>query len=459
MSRLPVRFRLTLAFALAMAVVLAGVGALLHVRLGASLQEQLDESLETRAAAVASLLEEREGVLGPLDLAPPTEEGFVQVLAPDGAVVASSLSSRPSVAGPELARARIGAFFARAEGVPGLGDEAVRLFVSSTGTGRGERFVVAGASLEDRDEALDGLLAQLLLAGPIALVLSSLAGHLLAGAALRPVEAMRARAAEISSERSGQRLPLPESRDELRRLGETLNDMLARLESGIARERRFVADASHELRTPLSLLRTELELALRRPRTREELEAAVRSTAEDVDRLVRLAEDLLTLAALDEGRPPPPRSPIDARDLLEAVARRFAARAAEAGREIVVTAPAGPPVLGDRPRLEQAVGDLVDNALRHGAGTVRLHAEARDGRVELGVGDEGRGFPPDFLPHAFDRFTRADEARAGGASGLGLAIVAAIARAGDGAARASNREPRGALVTLSLPAVQEPPPA
>ena len=277
-------------------------------------------------------------------------------------------------------------------------------------------------------------------------------GYLLAGAALGPVEAMRRRAEEVSSERTGQRLPLPAARDEIRRLGETLNAMLARLEAGIARERRFVADASHELRTPLALLRTELELALRRPRPVAELEQALSSALEEVDRVVRLAEDLLVLARADDGRLGLRRAPIAASDLLESVARRFAARAAAEGRAIEVGEWANGSVLADQLRLEQALGNLVDNALSYGAGTVRLEARLSDGELELRVSDEGAGFPAAFLPHAFERFARADEARGGGSTGLGLSIVQAIARAHDGTARAENgASGGGAVVWMTFP--------
>ncbi len=153
-------------------------------------------------------------------------------------------------------------------------------------------------ALGDRDEVLASLLGLMLVVGPVALLLAAFAGYRLAGAALRPVESMRREAAEISSETSGRRLPVPEARDEVRRLGETLNEMLERLDEGLLRERRFVADAGHELRTPLALLRTELELALRRPRSPEELEAAIRSATEEVERLIRLAEALLVAGQL-----------------------------------------------------------------------------------------------------------------------------------------------------------------
>jgi signal transduction histidine kinase len=227
--------------------------------------------------------------------------------------------------------------------------------------------------------------------------------------------------------------------------------MLGRLEEGLTRERRFVADASHELRTPLASLRTELELALRRPRSQDELEAALRSATEEVERLVRLAEDLLVLARADEGRLPLSLAPHIVREVVDAVAGRFDTQARTVGRELEVTASAEEVFTGDRARLEQALGNLVDNALRHGAGTVRLHGAVENGTLALRVSDEGSGFPADFLPHAFERFSRVDIARAGGGTGLGLAIVDAIARAHGGNATAANGPGGGAEITLTIP--------
>jgi two-component system, OmpR family, sensor kinase len=415
MSRLPIRVRLSLAFAAAMAVVLAALGAFLYFQLRHSLDEQIEASLRAQAdAAAAGAVVQR-------------EESLAQVLDADGEVIRGFV--RP------LAEPATQEHFVDQE-VAGLDENPYRLLVVPADGGQ---TVVVGTSLEDRNDALGGLLAAFLVGGPIALALSTLLGYLLAGALLRPVEDMRRRAAEISTERAGQKLPLPRAQDEIFRLGSTLNEMLGRLEAGIARERRFVADASHELRTPLALLSTELELAQRRPRSPEELRAALDSAAEEVDRLTRLAEDLLVLARADEGQLPLRREEIPVKDLLETVAGRF-------NQAVEVGVQDGDSIVGDRLRLEQALGNLVDNARRHGAGTIRLEAERRDDRIELRVSDEGPGFPPELLPHAFDRFTRGDEARERGGTGLGLAIVAAVAKAHGGRAHAA-----GSTVTIELP--------
>jgi two-component system, OmpR family, sensor kinase len=421
MSRLPIRLRLTLAFAIAMAVVLAATGTFLYFRLESSLDEGVQENLEARLIDASALA--RRGDIGRTAY----DEGFTEI-------------SRRST--------RLGRY--DLDRVPGVEDH-VRVLAASVDTPRGRRTVVVGTSLADRDDALRGLLAQLLVVGPIALLLSSLLGYWLARAALRPVEAMRAEAAAISGSEPGRRLPAGEARDEIGRLAETLNAMLERLERAIERERSFVADASHELRTPLALLKAELELALRKPRTAPELEQALKSAAAETDRLVRLAEDLLVLAQADDGRLPLRRDTVRAGALLGSVQEAFRRRAETAGRTIEGETSDSIALDADRIRLEQALGNLVDNALRHGSGSVLVSAVERNGRVEFHVLDEGQGFPPAFLPHAFERFGRADEARTSGGAGLGLALAAAIAEAHGGSAHAVNREGGGADVWLSIP--------
>ena len=245
--------------------------------------------------------------------------------------------------------------------IPGLGDHWRILAVRAPS---GRAAIVVASSLDSRDEALDRLFREFLLGGPLALAVATLAGYLLAAGALRPVEAMRRRAASIGVSTPGARLPVPPSRDELSRLAETLNEMLARLESAMEHERRFVDDASHELRTPLALLRTEIELALRRPRSKLELERALRSAAEDADRLGRLAEDLLLFARYDQGRHAAP--PATGRRRIPARGHRqpFQRPRREAGRPLRIALATGLVLDGDPVRLQQALDNLVENALR-----------------------------------------------------------------------------------------------
>lgn len=442
LARLPIRVRLTVAFAVAMALVLSATGLFLYLRLSATLDRTIKQGLDARARDVGALAKQSDS-LGQKD------EGITQVLDASGGVVAAARG----LDHPLLTRAQV----ARAQkepitidrNVPGS-DETARLLGTPVDTPRGVRIVVVGTSLEQRGDALENLLTALLIGGPLALLLASLAGYGLATAAFRPVESMRREAEAVSAAEPGRRLPLPPAQDEIARLGETLNGMLGRLEAALARERRFVSDASHELRTPLAALRAELELALRRERTKEELEAALRSAAEETERLSRLAEDLLVLARADDGRLPVRRMPLPASELLGDVRERYASRAADAGRSLEVEVDEGLELSVDRLRAEQALGNLVENALQHGRGRVLLQAARRNG-IELHVRDEGPGFAPDFIGRAFEPFSRGDPARSTQGAGLGLAIVAVIARAHGGTARAVNRD-GGADIWLELPA-------
>ena len=453
LARVPIRLRLTVAFAIAMAVVLLATGLFLYLRLEAALDQAIDQSLRGRADDVAALVRvsgfalREEGWSRLVD----QEANVAQVLNPDGVI----LDSTPGVGGhrlltdPQLARAAQAMIMVDRPLVPGF-DDPLRLLATPVQGQDGPVVVIVGASVEEQKEALDSLLAQMLLGGPIVLLLASLLGYSLAAATLRPVESMRREAEAVSAAKPGRRLPLPPADDEIARLGRTLNTMLGRLESALARERQFVSDASHELRTPLAALRTELEIALRRKRTPEEMEAAMRSAEEETERLCRLAEDLLVLAQADDGSLPVRQEQLPATELLTAVRERYGRQAADVGRPLQIQADDQLELHVDRLRVEQALGNLVENALLHGRGRILLIARRRDGRVELHVRDEGSGFPPEFIERAFDRFSRSDSARQGPGVGLGLAIVDLIARAHGGSAHAANLN-GGADAWLELP--------
>jgi heavy metal sensor kinase len=449
-NRLPIRLRLTLVFALTMAVVLLLAGWLVYARVANNLDNALDEQLRSRAQDVSALVRRDGSLKSTHGTLVEHGETFAELLSMSGSVVDATnpIGGKPLLAPPELARALRGPAFIDRSSVPGL-DEPARMLALPVQRGQSRLVLVVGATRGNKTETLLSLRDAFLIGGPLALILASLAGYGLAGAALRPIEAMRRRAADISASSLDDRLPVPPSGDEVSRLGETLNEMLTRIGDGLARERRFVADASHELRTPLALLKTQLELALRRSRSTEELEAAIRGAAEDTERLSRIADDLLLLARAEQGRVPLRREPVDVADVLETVAGRFQSRAESERRDLSVRADDPLVVSADRPLLEQALGNMVDNAFTHGAGRVTLEAVQRNGSAELHVLDEGTGFPADFLHHAFERFSRAQKTTADG-SGLGLAIVETIAEAHDWQARAANAPGGGTDVWLAL---------
>ncbi|MFN8124118.1 MAG: ATP-binding protein [Thermoleophilia bacterium] len=454
MSRLPIRLRLTLVFAGAMLVALLIGGALLRLRVSAALDGNIDQALRARAADVSALVAQSDEGLRVAGQSPLTERGeaFAQVLDARGGIFDATplLRDRSLLTPGQLRRARAGRIVVDRSGVAGLEDD-VRLLATPV-TAQDQRLVVVvGASLEDRNDTLRTLTLFLFVAAPVALVVTAAAAHWVAAAALRPAEAMRRRAARISGEQTGERLPLPGARDEIHHLGETLNDMLDRIELAMRRQREFVADASHELRTPLAILTSELELARRPGTTHIALKAAVDSAAEETERLVRLAEDLLVFARADAGRLPVRPEPVMPAALTALVATRFTARAGAAGRRIEVLNEADGPVRLDTARIEQALGNLVDNALRHGEGTVFIRTQSiSPGLLRFCVGDDGHAMTEAFAAHAFDRFTRADPARGrDGGAGLGLAIVRAIAQAHGGSSGISLG-PRGTRVWFTV---------
>ena len=453
MSRLPIRARMTAGFALAMVVVLAGAAVFVYMRQRADLTETIDNGLNSRSDDVAALLRESDTDLeqtgGGRRLGDP-EDSFVQVLTPAGRRLDGTPRVRTPALPPAEARRASRETTLSERSVPGI-EGSARVLARPVAARDRTLVVVAGASLADREETLAGLRRSFLIGGPIAVLLASGIGYLLAAGGLAPVEAMRRRATRVSLEHGGERLPLPAAHDEVRRLGETLNEMLARLEESFQRERLFVADASHELRTPLAVLKTELEAAIRSGDYSAEVRESLTAALEETDHLVQLADDLLLIARSAEGRLPVRRETVDVAELLERTRQRFADRAGGHDREIRVHAPGGLTTAVDPLRTRQALGNLVDNALRHGEGDVALSARQGPDGVEVDVSDQGPGFPPELESRAFERFARAGGERSRGGSGLGLAIVLAIAEAHEGTAAIVENGSRGATVRLCFP--------
>jgi two-component system, OmpR family, sensor kinase len=426
-----------------MLLVLAAAAVFVYLRLEGSLDDSVDSGLHTRFDAVAA--SGRAGAGAPTE----AEEGFAQVLASgDGRVLDAAGAREPALTREEVARAAARADLLVDRRVPGV-EGTARVLAGPSERPAGA-VVAVGQSLDDRDETLSGVVASFAIGGPIAVLLASVAGYLLAAGALRPVEAMRRRAGEVSLSRAGERLPLPAAEDEIRRLGETLNAMLDRLRRSFERERRFVADAGHELRTPLAVVKTELEGALRTGDYGPDVREALVTALEECDHLAQLAEDLLVVARSGEGKLPVRPEDVGVGALLEDVRERFADRAAQRDRSIRVDAEDGLRVRGDPLRLRQALGNLVDNALRHGEGEIVVRSRRAEEGVELEVSDEGPGFEPGIADRAFERFARGDQARQRVGTGLGMAIVRAVAEAHGGRAEIVPRA-AGATVRIWLP--------
>jgi heavy metal sensor kinase len=441
--RLPIRTRLTLVFASLSLIVLAVAGAALLIGFRAELDRTINQGLESRAESA------RADPLGEIAAIPEGEDVFAQLIRADGSVESSAnLPSDPLLPAATLASLR-GATFLDRE-VRMVEDRVpARLLAVPLADGSS---LVVGIDIDDQREVVSQLTVLVAVGGPIVLLALCALGWVLAGAALRPVEKLRSEAAAISLSEPDRRLPVPDTGDELQRLTETLNGMLDRVHDALDRERRLVDEASHELRTPLGVLKTEVDLALKGPRSREELEGALRSIAQETERLRRLTQDLLVLARSDRGRLPVHRADVDVSSVIERVAAEFDDRATTEGVRLHTS---GSDIRArvDADRLRQAIENLVDNGLRHAGrgGSVEVRADRDGDRLRIEVVDSGPGFAADVLDRAFEPFARADGGRQGDGAGLGLAIVRAVAEAHGGSATARNLEGGGAAVSFEVP--------
>jgi signal transduction histidine kinase len=444
-DRVPIRLKLALTFAGVMVVLFGVLSLLLYIQFAAGLDDGIKSSLETRAADLSAEASQSDRHLYAHPQLPEGSGGFAQILDPGGHVLASTpdLGDRSLLSASELARAA----HRRVDVNEGERVQLLAYRVSSSSP----NVLVVGVSTADRDSALASLQRLLFIGGPIALLIACAAGYVMAAKALSPVETMRRRAARMCGFGSDERLPVPPARDEIHRLGETLNEMLARLEEVVERGRAFVAGASHELRTPLTILQLELDEALSGERSDEELREAIGSAREEVRRLTSLAEDLLVIAQSDHQRLHIISERFEVHRAMRVIADRYSHLEGLAGRTVTVEPESEVFIEADVARLDQALSNMVHNALRFGEGPVIMRASKRDGGVELHVLDRGPGFSPEFLPHAFERFSRADPARSRGGTGLGLAIVRAIAEAHGGQVEAENRPGGGAHVWVTLP--------
>jgi signal transduction histidine kinase len=455
--RLPIRLRMTAWYVGLLAVLLAVVGAVLVVRLRSGLVGEVDRALRPASDQIA-LDYGREGTREFADSAGTVlkgERAVAQLLDAGGSVV--STFGDPVGATPMLDRderaAALRPGHVELTRPLGAGGEAFRLTARPVRRAGRRELIVAGESLAPVTRSVHRLLELLALVLPAALLAAAGGGWWLARRALRPVEEMAAAAAAIGPARLDERIAPPHARDEVAYLAATLNTMLDRIQHGVEEQRRLVADASHELRTPLAAMRAEIDVSLRGDEHTAAGGAILRSAREEVDRMARTVDDLLTLATVDEGLVLQ-REPVDLAALGAAVLGRL--RPVADGRGVVLACDGAPVlVLADPDRLAQAIRNVAENAIAFSppGGEVTLCTE-RDGDVALlTLRDEGPGIPVADRERVFARFYRADPSRTRttGGSGLGLAIARELVEAHGGSARVSGGR-RGATVVMELPA-------
>jgi signal transduction histidine kinase len=430
------------------AVVVVGVALLIAaiamvLLLRRSLTANVSTAAKARADAVADLLEE--GSSGRSVRVGDREDEFVQVLDSQGEVVKSSPNVEGRAALLRLAPGDTG----RLERVPDVEDDQFLVVATSAAPPDGPVTVMVGLTMESVTETSQVVVNLLATGFPLLLAVVAVTSWRVVGRALAPVDAIRTEVDAISTAELHRRVPDPPGRDEIARLATTMNEMLARLEEGHDRQRRFVSDASHELRSPVATIRQHAEVAIAHPHESSVEELAEIVLEEDV-RLQRLVEDLLLLTRMDEGTAHLRRAPVDLDDILLEEAQRLRSTT---GLRIRTGGVSAGRVSGDSGQLEKLVRNVTENAARHARSTVELSLTEADGEVLLRVDDDGQGIPPPERERVFERFVRLDEARArdSGGSGLGLAIVAGIAKAHGGAAGLENHRGQGATFWLEIP--------
>lgn len=438
-----VRARTTAAAVAVVGVALIAATLLLLALMEKALQNNVESEARLRAQIVAATLE---AGTQPSNLAIGREDDiFVQIVDGDSDVLASSPSLQgdpPVVSGP-ISGIRI------VEDVPGDEGDAFIVVEESAQSSTGSLSILVGRNLDSVTESTSIARALLFLAVPGLLIIVGATTWAIVGRALAPVEAIRREVAEISGAQLHRRVLDAPGSDEIARLARTMNDMLQRLESSQRRQDRLVSNASHELRNPIAAIRHHAEVALAHPDRTSSSALAEEVLKEDL-RLQRIAEDLLLLAQLDEGALRPKARPLDLDDIVLEEARRLKDTTQ---LDIDTTGVSASRVTGDRSQLQRLVRNLADNAARYASVAVRLAVRQHNGHVVLEVDDDGVGVPPQSRAAVFERFARVDDSRDRdhGGAGLGLAIVAEIARVHGGSVSVTDAPLGGARFEVTLP--------
>ncbi len=444
-----VRLRLALAFAGALAVLLAAFSAGVYALVRANLLKGIEEHTRAELGIAARMFEG-----DPEDLADLDERGLVLLYC-------ASRGSETVRASPAWTRLGLSA----APAPPG---ETTLVHSRTPDGGRyavaareievsGEKLTLAAAESEEPvRRSLATLAAILLVAFPAAIAAAFVGGSFLVRRLLAPVGAMAAAASRITAERLSERLPVEDPADEFGRLATVVNGSLARIEDAFERLRRFTSDASHELRTPLTALRSVGEIALRERRTSEAYRDTIASMLEESDRLTRLVEGLLVLTREDSETYRARFAPLDLGELVREVVDVLRVLAEERGQDLRVFVHGNVAVHGDRTTLRQAIFNLVDNAIKYTPreGSIRVDVRARgDAEAAIEIADSGPGIAPEHRQRIFERFYRIelDRSRATGGAGLGLPIARWAIDLHGGTIQLETEEGKGSTFGIRIP--------
>jgi heavy metal sensor kinase len=459
------RSRVTTWYVGLLATALLVFGSVLYFAVDEYLTAGLENSLSGEAHAIASNLlafEEKKGaawMTGEIveAYAPEQSSRFIRVTRQDGVVLYASGDTRdPYIDArrvpPPLFNGATKSFHEEVQN----GAHHLLLYTLPYTSSSGLRYLIEmGASLTPIQKVLYSLLKIILLITPLILLVAAIGGRFLMVRPLRPLVALTEHAERIGNRGLGERLPVILTGDELERLSLSLNRMISRLEDALSYNRRFSADVSHELRTPLTILRGELEQVAQMSGLQAEARESVGSALEEIDRMAKIVENLLTIARLDSGTDVVDRLDVDLGQLVQWTVDQMHLIAEEKRITIHCTLAQRAIILADPARVKQVLVNLMDNAIKYtpAGEEVNLSASVSQSNAILEVCDAGIGIPLEALPHVFDRFYRSDKARSreSGGTGLGLSIVQAICHAHDGSVHIESQEGRGTIVRVEFP--------
>jgi len=441
MAKRSLRFRLTVWYAVILTAGLGLFGGAVWFSMRHRLVAEIDEDLDGRAARFERYFRSESAEASGAQLRDELEE-FSQALPPAGYIGL---------------RGTNGFEFHYPQAVRDA-PESYRTLGHQFTIGADSFELEAGASLHESQHTLDLLRLLLVSLLPAVIAVACVGGWWLSGRALKPVQEITAAAVTIGIENLSERLPVPATGDELARLSEVLNSMLARLESAVRALTRFVADASHELRTPLAVIRTTAELAVRRERAPESYRASLEEVAAEAQRMTQLVEDLLILARGNEDMSELPRTALDVREVLRDVCAELRTLAEK--REVQIRMGLGEQtgvISANRAALHRLFVILVDNAVKYSrpGGEVIVSVETAEARVAVTIQDFGAGISAADLPHIFERFYRAGSPGSDSPSikdgyGLGLALADRIARAHGAAIEVRSTEGASSVFRVSF---------
>ncbi len=456
MKRWNIRIRLTLLFAVIQVLFMAGLTLAVHWVFGRELMREVDQGLRDKAEALTAAYEMKSGFVE-VEMDEHLREtlwldSLAQILSPQGEVLfQNQFGPKTSMpAPPRDDKATEPVFY-----IAYTPDHGELRCIRRTDQRYASPVVIAvGTPLKKLRHEQAELLRIMLLASGGMVTTSLLVGWVVIGRLLRPLAAMVAKTRQITADHLHDRLEVPNPHDEIGRLAVTLNDMIERLDASFVQMRQFTSDASHELRTPLTSMRSEVEVALQQPRSPDEYRDLLGSILEEIERLTRLSDTLLTLTRLDQGKLDLHREPVALGELVMDAVDRVRIQAESKGKRITLL-PAAPDcsAYGDRRLLEQVVLNLVDNAIKYGGSEITVGTSASDKEVRLVVHDNGEGIPAEHVPRLFERFYRVDKSRARdlGGVGLGLALVRQFVELHGGKVIVESIVRAGTTFTVILP--------